>query len=289
MAGDVALLASFFTLAGDIHPFRGRAISPVPLRARIEAAGKAGFRGFGFGKDDLQHSLASWSYADIATMLQDNGIGFSEVELLRNWFSPDDPGSLADRRFLLEAAANLGARHIKVGSSGPDASDEQIGQCFATLCDQAREAGTAIVLEISPIGRIATLERGQAVVAAANRPNGGLLLDLWHVVRGELEIAAIAQLAAGIVSYAELCDGPPVAEGNYIDEAVDRRLPCGEGAFPVEAFVAALRASGYDGPFGVEILSDDQRGLSASRAAERAFAGTAAVLSARRSRADTPY
>ena len=49
-----------------------------------------------------------------------------------------------------------------------------------------------------------------------------------------------------------------------------RRL-CGEGQFDLSGFVAALGQAGYDGPFGVEILSDALRALPLDEAARRSF------------------
>ena len=42
-----SLLASYFTLAGDVNPFNTPAVSPIALRTRIEAAASADSKALG--------------------------------------------------------------------------------------------------------------------------------------------------------------------------------------------------------------------------------------------------
>jgi sugar phosphate isomerase/epimerase len=64
-------------------------------------------------------------------------------------------------------------------------------------------------------------------------------------------------------------DAEPVV--SLSDDTVDRRRLCGEGAFDVPGFAAAVHDTGYDGLFGVEIISVDHRKLSLADAATRAY------------------
>ena len=49
-----------------------------------------------------------------------------------------------------------------------------------------------------------------------------------------------------------------------------RRRYCGEGAFDLPGMIAALRTAGWNGPWGVEILSDEHRALPVGEALHRA-------------------
>jgi sugar phosphate isomerase/epimerase len=273
------LLASYFTLAGDIQPFRPPTVSPLPLRHRAEAASRAGFRGFGLHGDELKMLRRNLAWCDIAVILDDNGLVHREVELLRGWFATDgEPHTAAERRFLLDAAGSLGARHVKIGTSGPVCPLEQMTEHFAVLCDEAAEAGTAVVLEISPIGQIPDLGTGLAIVDGAQRPNGKLLLDVWHLTRTGAAMAEIAALPPSVIGHVELCDGPLIQEGDYVDETVNRRRPCGEGAFELGTFVSAIAATGYGGLYGVEILSAEDRVKPVADVARTAFDSAMACL-----------
>lgn len=273
MAPRPALLASFFTVAGAVRPFTPPLISPIPFRERAEAAGRAGFCGFGFGHEDLEHTLREHAYADVCGMLADNGIEYSEIELLRDWFSHGEQRRIAEVRhnFLFEAAAQLGAAHIKIGTMGGEYPLEHMIESFAALCDRAAEAGTGIALEISPVGRVPDLRTGVAIVQGAGRPNGGLLLDIWHVTRARIDFPQIAALAPNVIRHVELDDGPLEQQTEYLEETTNRRRLCGQGEFDLGGFLSAVAATGYNRFYGVEILSDENRSRSAAEAARLAF------------------
>jgi sugar phosphate isomerase/epimerase len=62
-----------------------------------------------------------------------------------------------------------------------------------------------------------------------------------------------------------------------------RRLP-GEGEFPIVEYVAVCRELGYDGPWGVEVLSEELRNLPIEQIFERAYETTSAQLTLARER-----
>ena len=263
------LLPSFFTLAGPISPFAPPVVSPVPFRLRAEAAGRAGYRGIGVGHDDLRHTLDTLAPREVRAILADNGLEWFEIEFIGDFLSTqaDDPAAWDLRRFILDSARDLGAAHVKAGTSGPDMPLALMIERFAALCDEAATAGCNIALELSPIGRIADLPTAVAIVDGAGRANGGLLVDIWHMTRMGVTNDEIAALPRGLIAHVELSDGPLEQVGDYLDDTILRRRLCGEGEFDTAGFLAALAATGYDGPYGVEILSDEIRALDAAAAA----------------------
>ena len=58
--------------------------------------------------------------------------------------------------------------------------------------------------------------------------------------------------------------------GTLFEDTVHRRRYCGEGAFDLTGRIKALRAAGWTGPWGVEILSDEHRSLPVRPALRRA-------------------
>jgi hypothetical protein len=87
-------------------------------------------------------------------------------------------------------------------------------------------------------------------------------------------LQAIASLPGGIVNHVELDDGALLPAADYLTDTISHRLAPGEGEFPCKAFVEAIAATGYRGLFGVEILSDDYRRLSAMEAAQCSYIAT---------------
>lgn len=274
---DSPLIATYFTLAGQVGPFDAVTVSPVPLPDRLRAAAAAGYAGIGFGHQDLALLIHRHGAREIRAMLDDHGLAMNEVEILLGWFSDGAARRESDRwrQFMLRTAGALGMRHIKVAG---DLSDrhwpiDHLAESFAYLCDDAANAGLAATIELFPTSNIATLETGRAIVERAGRANGGLLLDIWHMVRGGIAMTEIAALPPGLVNHVEIDDGTLVPQGDFLKETIDARLPPGEGEFPLRAFFSALDMCRYAGALGVEILSHDFRAMTVDEAARRSLSG----------------
>lgn len=153
---------------------------------------------------------------------------------------------------------------------------------FARLCDEAAAEGAAAALEPMPFMALRDLEAALAVVEGADRPNGGLCVDIWHMVRGDVPFAEVRELPPERVVAVEIGDAAAHCVGDLLEDTLHRRLLCGQGDFDLDGFVDAVRATGFDGPFGVEILSDEQRKLPLEEAARLAFETAAATVAASR-------
>ena len=261
------LLAAYWTLAGDVYPGAPTEVSPFPLEARAAAAAAAGYTGMGLVHEDLIAVTARIGYAGIRRILADHAIRHVEVEFLNDWYlDVDDPARHASdraRRELLEAAAELGARNLKVS---PHLFDEgeadvpRIRDAFSALCEEARAVNTTIAIEMMPFTNLDTLERAMAVIAGADEPNGGILLDIWHVARGGIPYDDIATIPTRYIAGVELDDAGQEIVGTLFEDTRFRRRLCGEGVFDVPSFVAAVAEAGFAGPYyGVEIISESYR------------------------------
>jgi sugar phosphate isomerase/epimerase len=122
------------------------------------------------------------------------------------------------------------------------------------------------------------VEKALAVVEGANAPNGGLALDTWHLGKLRLEPDDLRRIPPRFVSWVELSDGPFEYAEDQLDEVINRRRLPGEGEFPVADYVAVCMELGYDGPWGVEVLSEELRNLPIEEIFERAFEATSAQI-----------
>jgi sugar phosphate isomerase/epimerase len=288
-AGSVDLLASYWTLAGPVELHTGREWSLFDVADRVAAAANAGFRGLGLWHADLLHILETRGLHDLRTILDDGGIAYVELEFLWDWFL--DPGTDERRRSdqcrhaLLDAAGVLGARHVKVGNfAGRQVPVGLLTERFAELCTEAAEHGTSVAYEFMYRDTTAgSLDAARSIVQDAGAPNGGLAVDLWHVVDLGVSTAAIRELPAGTVVAAEVSDGersprPPRGQSDAAQPGArrsmrDRRLP-GDGDFDIGGFVAAVRATGFEGPWGVELLSAEIGDVGPADLARRAYRST---------------
>jgi sugar phosphate isomerase/epimerase len=279
---DEALVATCWTTAGDAAPRRGNERSRLPLGARVEAAAAAGFTGFGVAHADLMPAVAELGLSGVRALFDDHGIEHREVELLVDWWTdgPSRAASDAVRRDLFEAAAALGARTVKIGpdfANGPWEFDRWADE-LATLGREAEGAGTRVAVEFLPWTNIADVHQGLALVEAAGHPAVGLMVDAWHVGRAHTPVADLEAIPLERIFGVELDDFDAEPVGTLFEDTRDRRRYCGEGDFDLEGMIAALRRAGYQGPWGVEILSEEHRTTEVREAAARAYESARGVL-----------
>ncbi len=267
-------MATCWTSAGDAASDRADLRSPLTLRSRIEGAAAAGFTGFGLLSDDLPAAIAQYRLTGIRTMLADNGITRLELESIPHWWSdgPEQAESDRVRHGLLDAAEALGARHLKVTPDGNDRPWDRgrWAEKFAELASQAAGVGARLGIEFFPWSNIKTLGDGLQLVADAGHDAGGVIIDTWHVARAHTPIADLAAVPPELIIGVELNDADEQVVGTLFADTVHRRRYCGEGVFDLSGMINALRAAGWNGPWGVEILSEEHRSQPMDQALRRA-------------------
>jgi sugar phosphate isomerase/epimerase len=274
LISDERLLATCWTSAGDAASDRADLSSPLPLRERIEAASAAGFTGFGLLSADLPAAEQEYGLRGIRAMLEANGIVDLELEYIPYWWDDGPRREESDRvrRSLLIAAEVLGARHIKVTPDGDDAPWDRAHWAakLAELAAQAHDAGTRLGLEFFPWSNIKTLHDGLRLVEDAGHDAAGVVIDVWHIERAHTPVADLNSVPLHRIIGVELNDADRRVVGTLFEDTVHRRRYCGEGSFDLPGMITALRAAGWTGPWGVEILSDEHRSLPVRDALDRA-------------------
>ncbi len=149
---------------------------------------------------------------------------------------------------------------------------------FGVLCGQAAEAGTRIAFEPMSAAMISSLDDALTMVRGAGADNGGLALDLWHMVNQGESFQSISQIPQQFLFAAELNDAEVVRSAAKNQRAGAPRRFCGEGEFDIQGFVESVRLTGYAGPWGVEILSDELLGMSLEEVASKAYTTSMAYL-----------
>jgi sugar phosphate isomerase/epimerase len=276
MAAD--LLGLYWTISGPVEVHVGREWSLFDLADRCEHASRAGFKGIGLWHADLEKVLETRSLGDVKQLLDDNGLEYLELEFLMDWFL--DPGdqrrqaSDAVREQLFHAAAALDAHHVKVGNiPGTPCELSQLTERYGELCADAAEKHDArVVYEFMPFDvNVHDLDSALAVAEGVDAPNGGLAIDTWHMAKLGIEPEELRRIQSRHLGWVELSDGRYENMPDLIDETVNhRRLP-GDGEFPIRDYVAACREVGYDGPWGVEVLSEELRTLPIDQIFDRAY------------------
>lgn len=282
---SAALLGSYWTLAVGAYPWTGPEYCPHDFRLRVETAARAGFTGLGLWGRDLQQVLKTYSFDDMKRILDDNGIVDIEVEWLLDWYYTDERRVASDqmRKLLLDAAESLGARHIKVADLGNDSvALPELTEHFATLCADAAVRGTRVVFEFlpPPLSSLRTVDQVLKLTRGSGAPNGGIMLDLWHMVRSGTTNAALeAMIRPSDILGVEINDGLLAPPADLNDATINHRLLVGSGEFDVRGFVSTMRKLGYTDHVGVEILNAELREWTLERVAKAAFDTSVPVMS----------
>ena len=279
---NVELIASYWTLAGGGLPHTDREYSTFEFKERIEAAARAGFKGVGLWHADIEHVLKSYTLPQMKRILDDNGMKYIEIEFLADFFhSPGEKRAASDkvRKLLFDAAELLGGRHIKVGDFFKSAVPmPQMIDEFGALCREAAQRGITIAYELMPFSVIDTLELSRQLVEGAGEKNGGVIFDLWHIVKLGIPYDAVMRFPKQYFIGLEINDGylKTPAGMDMVTETTSHRKLCGYGEFDIKGFLAKLPESNYSGPVGIEVLSHELRSWPLEKTATTAFASTLA-------------
>lgn len=277
------MVATAWTSAGNTSPVRQPQTSPVPIDERVAAVAEAGYSGMGLVADDLVAIRDSIGFDGLRQLLADNDLTHVEIELIERWWIPrGQPGHTYDvRDVLFDAADVLKPKFIKIGSElGPRTAD--IGPLIGPLrelADQAADHGTTIAIETMPFAIITTVPMGAELVRAAAHSGVGLLIDAWHVFRAGTSLEELAEaLTPEMIFGVELNDAASEVIGELFEDTLQRRLFCGEGSFDLPGLIGVLRDKGFNGPWGIEILSKTYRKLPVREGLKLAADTTRALL-----------
>lgn len=282
---DIDLLATCWTSAGDAAPQRGDEASPLDIVYRVESLARADWNGIGLVHADLERASETIGLSGLRTVIDEAGLRYREVEILDRWWTVGEERERADRLRddLFEAASVLGAECIKVMSCLQDPAPPRavFVRELRELSERAADAGVRLALEPMPFStNVATLEDGVRLMEDVDHPAAGLTIDTWHVYRAGTPYARIPEIVPlEFVAVVEINDCAREPVGSLWADTVDnRRLP-GEGDANVAEFVHAVAAAGFRGPWGVEIISEELRGMSLDDALERSAAASRREIS----------
>jgi sugar phosphate isomerase/epimerase len=216
----------------------------VPPSELVDLASKIGYAAIGLrlypafpGSPFYRLSAGSAASRELRRRLDDTGVRVYDIEFV----AIDENFSPAALTGILEDASALGARRLSVCGDDPERS--RLVTKFAELCDLAASFDMGVDLECMAWRSVASFPDALSVVAAAARPNGGVLVDALHLSRTGGTPRDLRAAPSGIIRSAQLCDAsaePPSSQEAIIKEARSGRLPPGRGKLPLRDLLAEL-------------------------------------------------
>lgn len=254
------------------------------MTARVRAAGRAGY-------DAVGMYLGAWAamredpaqVEEFETALDETGIVVANIETLRGWASPDraDERCRGLEALTYELADRFECRYVQV--IGPyTGTVAQAADGFGALCDRAGEHGLLVGIEPVPsMTNIDHMALGAEIVERADRPNGGICFDSWHLTRSTNDIADLESLDGRLVLATQWNDGTIVPEvDDYYTDTLTTRVVPGEGQFRLLEMLQALKRIGSRAPIGLEVPSTELWAAPIDVAATRSRDAMAALLAA---------
>lgn len=163
------------------------------------------------------------------TALATTGLQVLDIELAR--ITEDcDP---RDFEPALELGGELGARHMIMSAWTTRRDDRNfLLDVYGETCDLARPLGLTIDLEFPSFSRLRTLDEVLDIVRAADRPNGGILVDTLYLHLSRVDLGELLHVPPEWLHFLHISDCLPgiadTREG-MIQLARDARLYPGEG------------------------------------------------------------
>lgn len=164
-------------------------------------------------------------------------VGILDVELVR--LQPET--NIAALRPTVEAAAELGARHVLTQAHDPDWS--RLVENFGSLCDLLADYGLTADIEFLTWTDMRGVNEVLPLLRAANRSNVGITVDTLHFHRSGCRIADLEAVPPEFLHFIQICDAagtPPASIEGLIFTAREDRLDPGAGDLDLAGVLRAL-------------------------------------------------
>ncbi len=241
------------------------------LDGKLTAIAAAGFDGVEiFENDFLAYPAGA---AEVGRMVRDAGLEVVVFQPFRDFEGLPDPQrsrafDRAERKFDVMQA--LGTDLMLVCSNVSPAALGGIDRAaadFRELGERAARRGLRIAYEALAWGRHVSVHRDAwEVVRRADHPAVGLVLDSFHTLARGLDPDTIRSIPGDRIFLVQVADAP-LLQMDYLSWSRHFRCMPGQGGLPVDRFLGAVAATGYQGFLSLEVFNDLFRAGSARQVA----------------------
>ncbi|GBQ92378.1 sugar phosphate isomerase/epimerase family protein [Asaia krungthepensis] len=118
-----------------------------------------------------------------------------------------------------------------------------------------RDHGIRYMIELPAFTQFHTLAQVQEIYDRVGATNIGVVVDFWHFHASGATPEDVAAMDRERIFGVHFCDGRRPKDSEGWDETVLRACMPGEGEIDLAAWSDAVRRSGYQGPWSVELIS----------------------------------
>ncbi len=241
------------------------------LDEKLEAIARAGFKRVELFEADLLSF--NGSPADVRRLIEEHGLTTVTFQPFRDLEGMPDGKreralTRAERKF--DVMQELGCDFLMVCSNVSPESLGGIDRAAADLRllgERAARRGMKVAFEALAWGRhINDYRDAWEAVRRADHPNVGLVLDSFHILARGTDLSAIRSIPRDRLFLVQVADAPRL-DMDYLSWSRHFRNFPGQGDLPLDDFMDALAATGYDDLFSLEIFNDQFRGGSTRQVA----------------------
>jgi 4-hydroxyphenylpyruvate dioxygenase len=237
------------------------------LPEKIDAIAAAQFKGIEIFENDLLSF--NGTPRDARRLIEGAGLKTVTFQPFRDFEGLPSPlrekaFARAERKF--DVMAELGCDLLMVCSNVSPESLGGIDRAAADLRELAERAarrGMRVGFEALSWGKhIHDYRDAWEVVRRADHKALGLVLDSFHVLARGTDLTAIEAIPQDRIFLVQMADAPRM-DMDYLSWSRHYRCFPGQGDLPIDDFMLALQATGFDGLLSLEIFNDRFRAGSA--------------------------
>jgi len=206
----------------------------------------------GFTVDDIAGELGT-----LPVPVLDVIVGFERMQ------PQDVDARLQECARLAVVAEHIGCPTIQIvatedfGDPGWPEQRRVLIDSVRAMTDVAAPYGIKLAIEPLVYSPFSSLSQALEVIDGVGTDSVGLCLDTWHLWTSGEDWDTVAGLDPSLILSAQLSDTLPRSGPQWRD-SVRAALP-GDGILPIREAVQAIEATGYQGHWCVEMLSDKHR------------------------------
>jgi sugar phosphate isomerase/epimerase len=185
----------------------------------------------------------------------------------------------ASREEVFHLAHVVGADLVNapLGLAAPG-SEQEIIDCFASLCEKAKAEGLRVSLEFMPFNQVSNLATAARIVEQAGCDNGGIMFDCWHHHRaGGLPVDILSVPGERFFAI-QIDDALQDPMDDIMEETMNHRMLPGAGCIDLVEILRSFKEVGADPALDIEVFNNSLRTLTGKERARLMYESTNALM-----------
>lgn len=236
-------------------------IKPTQFIEKIRLISKVGFSGIGLWMDEIQDYLKKGPNKLIKELMEDYALAPVEMQTLLGWqylTGSDQNQAFSEAKDFLTSVKQLDIHCPVVALPSVEIGEiKNAIKDFRRLCNLANDFGINLAFEfVAYAKQINNVKIAWEIVGEADCPNGGLLIDTFHFMKGGSKIEDLKHVPMEKVFLVHISDVRPLPLTIREQSRRFRFLP-GEGEAPLKEIVQCFVENGYKGFYCCETFNEE--------------------------------